>query len=172
MNRTQKTLNLYPNNETMIFSNGTQETQAEVIKRKITELGSALFFTESASLLQLPTHVVMTTDMDAEGNIWFAIPKPVQQIEEFEKEIPAKMDFFKKGNACFVKVTGKAHLITDKNEIDNAAGLSEEMRERMKAAGCIAVKVKIQDTEFTDNTPKPSKSWIHASTMQLSSWFF
>ncbi|HZE85237.1 MAG TPA: hypothetical protein VE035_13075 [Puia sp.] len=156
----------------MIFSNATQETQAQMIKRRILELRSALFFTESASLLQLPTHVVMNTEMDEEGNIWFSIPKPAQQIEEFEKEIPAKMDFFKKGNAFFVKVTGKAHLITDANEIENAAGLTIEIRERMKEAGSIAVKVKIQDTEFIDNTPKPKQNWIKSSTMQLSSWFF
>ena len=156
----------------MIFSNGTQETQAEIIRRKIIELRSALFFTESASLLQLPTHVVMNTEVDEEGNIWFSIPKPAQQIEEFEKEIPAKLDFFKKGNAFFVKVTGKAFLITDAAEIENAAGLSEEMRGRMKEAGSIAVKVKVQDTEFTDNTPKPKQNWIQNSRMQLSSWFF
>src|SRR5258708_7088174 len=110
----------------MIFSNATQEkeTQAAFIRSKISELRSALFFTESASLLQLPTHVVKDTEMDEQGNIWFAIPKPAQQIEEFEKEIPAKMDFFKKGNALFVKVTGKAHLITDASEIENGAGLT------------------------------------------------
>lgn len=156
----------------MIRTNTAQETQTETIKNKILALRSALFFTESASLLQLPTHVISDTEVDEKGDIWFVIPRPIQHIEAFDKEIPAKLDFFKKGLSFFVKVTGKAFLITDQAEIENAAGLSAEMQERMKDARSLPVRISIQDTEFIDNTPKPSKSWIHSTSMQLSSWFF
>src|SRR5258708_33563719 len=96
------------------------------------ELQSALFFTETASLLKLPTHIVSDVEIDILGRIWFVIPKPVQQIEEFEKEIPAKLDFFKKGKDFFVKVKGKASLITDTAAVKKSLGLSAEMHGRMK----------------------------------------
>lgn len=149
-----------------------QELETEIVKTKIRELGSALFFTESASLLQLPTHVITDSEVDEEGQIWFVIPKPPQRIEEFDKEIHAKLDFFRKGKMFYVKVRGKAFLITDPAEIKDNIGLSEEMRERMKNDQSIAVKVKIQDTDYIDNTPKPSQSWLRSSRTQLSSWFF
>ena len=149
-----------------------QEAHAEMIKNKIAELRSALFFSESASLIQLPTHVVSDTEIDEKGDIWFVIPKPVQHIDAFDKEIPAKLDFFKKGLSFFVKVTGTAFLITDQAEIENAAGLSAEMRERMKDVRSLAVRINVQDSDLIDNTPKPTKNWLHSTSMQLSSWFF
>ncbi|HWK04652.1 MAG TPA: pyridoxamine 5'-phosphate oxidase family protein [Puia sp.] len=148
-----------------------QELQTGVLKSKIMELQSALFFTESSSLVKLPTHVISETEVDAEGQIWFVIPKPAQHIEAFDKEIPAKLDYFKKGNDSFVKITGTAFLITDAAEIVNTS-LSADMHSKMQNDQVIAVKVKVQVSELIDNTPKPTKSWFQASRSQLSSWFF
>jgi len=165
----QKT-NLYPNTE--IMTTELQELQTGALKSKIMELQSALFFTESSSLVKLPTHVISETEVDAEGQIWFVIPKPAQHIEAFDKEIPAKLDYFKKGTACYVKVKGTAFLMTDTAEIESNTALSAEMRSKMKNDQVITVKVRIQDSELVDNTPKPAKSWFQASRSQLSSWFF
>lgn len=148
-----------------------QELQTGVLKSKIMELQSALFFTESSSLVKLPTHVISESEVDAEGQIWFVIPKPAQHIEAFDKEIPAKLDYFKKGNDSFVKITGIASLITDAAEIENTS-LSADMRSKMQNDQVIAVKVKIQVSELIDNSPKPTKSWFQTSRSQLSSWFF
>ncbi len=158
----------------MLTTIESQELQTGLVNSKIMELRSALFFTESASLLKLPTHVISdVAGIDKDGQIWFVIPRPVQQIEAFEKEIPAKLDFFKKGVSFYVKVKGKAILIKDLAEIDGEEEIAAKVRERVKNdRTVIAVKVKIQDTEFVDNTPKTSPGWMRASRMQLSSWFF
>jgi len=34
------------------------------------------------------------------------------------------------------------------------------------------MKVRMQETELVDNSPKPTKNWFQASRSQLSSWFF
>lgn len=154
------------------MNTASQELQAGLLKSQIMELQSALFFTESSSLVKLPTHVISETEMDAEGQIWFVIPKPAQHIEAFDKEIPAKLDYFKKGTDFFVKVTGTAYLITDAAEIESNDSLSADLVAKMKNDQLIAVKVKIQVSELIDNTPKPTKSWFQASRSQLSSWFF
>ena len=142
------------------------------LQSKIMELQSALFFTESNSIVKLPTHVISDVELDNEGQVWFVIPKPAMHIEAYEKEIAAKLDFFKKGKEFFVKIKGVAYLQTDLSEANANAALSAEMRERMSDPAVIVVKVKMTETELVDNSPKPSMNWLQASRSQLSSWFF
>jgi len=133
-------------------------------------LQSALFFTESKSIVKLPTHVISDVELDSDGQIWFVIPKPAMHIEAYEREIPAKLDFFKKGKDFFVKIRGIAYLQADTAEAN--AALSEEMRRKMNDETVIAVKVKVENTDMVDNSPKPSQNWLQMSRSQLSSWFF
>lgn len=145
----------------------TQEQEISILKSKIQELQSALFFTESKSIVKLPTHVISEVEMDGEGAIWFVIPKPAMHIEAYDREIPAKLDFFKKGMDFFVKIRGIAYLQTDAAE-----GLSAEMQQRMSDEAVILVKVKIEDADLVDNSPKQAQNWLKMSRTQLSSWFF
>lgn len=149
----------------------TQELEQEMmVQRKIMELQSALFFTESASIIKLPTHVISEVEIDEEGNLWFAIPKPVQHIDAFDKEIPAKLDFFKKGLEFFVKVRGTAHLLIGADDISSE--VSAEMRERMLDERSLGVMVRVAEMELIDNSPKTTQNWLQSSRSQLSSWFF
>jgi len=162
---------MYPKMKIMTFAN-SQELQAGVLKSKINELQSALFFNESNSIVKLPTHVVSDVELDSEGQIWFVIPKPSMHIDAYDKEIPAKLDFFKKGKDFFVKVRGTAFLQIELDEANANAELSDEMKAKMNDEAVIAVKIKIQEFDLVDNTPKPSQNWLQASRSQLSSWFF
>jgi len=146
--------------------------ETATLQSKIMELQSALFFTESTSIVKLPTHVISDVELDNEGQVWFVIPKPAMHIEAYEKEIPAKLDFFKKGKDFFVKIKGVAFLQTDLMEANTNTALSAEMRERMSDPAVLAVKVKLTETGLVDNSPKPSTNWLQASRSQLSSWFF
>jgi len=146
----------------------TITTEMQTLKSKIMELQSALFFNESKSIVKLPTHVISDVELDSEGSIWFVIPKPSMHIEAYDKEIPAKLDFFKKGTDFFVKVRGTAFLQTE----INGETLSAGMRERLTNADVILVKVQVQESELVDNSPKPKQNWLQASRSQLSSWFF
>jgi general stress protein 26 len=149
-----------------------QESEMDVLKSKITELQTALFYTESVSPVKLPTHVITDVEVDNEGRIWFAVPRPTMHIDAFEKEVLAKLDFFKKGKDFFVKVKGVATLLTDAAMINSYEGVSADMREKMSDEKSIGIMVKIEDTEFVDNTPKPSQNWLQSSRSHLSSWFF
>jgi hypothetical protein len=134
------------------------------------ELQSALFFNESTSIVKLPTHVISDVELDSQGQVWFVIPKPAMHIDAYEKEIPAKLDFFKKGRDFFVKIRGIAYLQTDLQEAK--AMVSAGMYERMSDEQVIAVKVAVVESSLVDNTPKPAQNWLQASRSQLSSWFF
>src|SRR6185312_11899173 len=150
------------------MTSATVTTEMQTLKTKITELQSALFFNESKSIVKLPTHVISYVELDSEGSIWFVIPKPPMHIEAYDKEIPAKLDFFKKGTDFFVKVRGTAFLQT---EISGEL-VSAEMHERLASADVILVKVQVLESELVDNSPKPKQNWLQASRSQLSSWFF
>ena len=149
-----------------------QDEMMMMLKSKISELQTALFYTESLSPIKLPTHVISDVEVDMEGNIWFAIPRPTMHIDAYEKEVIAKLDFFRKGKDFFVKVKGVATLLTDAAAINGCETLSAEMKEKMTDDKSIGIVVKIEDKQFVDNTPKPTQNWLQASRAQLSSWFF
>ena len=46
------------------------------LKRKLSELNSALFFAEGDSLFKLPNHLVTEMEINDDGEIRFVIPKP------------------------------------------------------------------------------------------------
>lgn len=166
-----KKLNLYPTTKAMTTVTAQQQ-EMDVLRSKITELQSALFYTESASPIKLPTHVISGVEVDSEGRIWFAVPRPTMHIDAYEKEVAAKLDFFKKGKDFFVKIKGVATLMTDAATINGYETLSAEMKEKMTDEKSIGIMVSIEDKEFVDNTPKPSQNWLKVSRSQLSSWFF
>lgn len=149
-----------------------QQQEINVLKSKITELQTALFYTESVSPIKLPTHVITDVEVDMESRIWFAVPRPAMHIDAYEKEVLAKLDFFKKGKDFFVKVKGVAVLLTDAATVNGFETLSAQMKEKMNDDKSIGIMVKIEDIHFVDNTPKPSQNWLQASRSQLSSWFF
>ena len=74
------------------------DTQQKFLHERIINLGSAIFFNLSESVLKLPTSIVRIIHVDDYGYIWFFMQKPQQQLNEFEKEFPVKLDFFRKGD--------------------------------------------------------------------------
>jgi general stress protein 26 len=149
-----------------------QELEMNVLKSKIMELQSALFYTESHSPVKLPTHVISDVEVDTEGRIWFTVPRPAQHIDAFEKETPAKLDFFRKGKDFFVKVRGVAILMADAKTINSYESLSDDMKKKMTEKGSMGIMVKIEHTDLVDNSPKSAQSWLQSSRSHLSSWFF
>ena len=94
-----------------------QEMSLAFLGEKMKELENALFMSESNALVQLPTHIVRITEVDEEGNIWFIIPRPTQVMESFGNEMPAKLDFFKKGKDFYIKIAGKATIVHSAEEM-------------------------------------------------------
>jgi len=138
------------------------------LQKKIIELQSALFFPDNDSVLKIPTHVINAAEVDEEGQIWFMIPKPTQQIHEFDREFPAKLDFFRKGKGFYLKIQGKASIID--NSDDSQGSLPEGMREKLENEQLVAIKVKVQSADYFENVPRPSSNWIQNSTSHFMNW--
>ena len=146
--------------------------QLSFLKEKIQEIGSAIFFNLSESVLKLPTSIVETIKVDDFGLVWFYIQKPKQDLREFDKEFPVRMDFFKKGKNCFLQVEGKAWMVNDPEEINTLNILSEE--EKAKSNNMVLVKVKMLKAEYheTGNANRTAKnSWWQNAVSNVYTWF-
>ena len=66
------------------MANMATNQQLNFLQEKIQEIGSAIFFNLSDSVLKLPTSIVTTLKVDDYGYVWFFIQKPRQSLKEFE----------------------------------------------------------------------------------------
>jgi len=146
-----------------------QDLPLAFLTEKIKELENALFMSESNALVSLPTHIVRITEVDGEGNIWFIIPRPTQVVESFSKEMPARLDFFKKGKEFFLKISGVAMIAWSAAEM-NGAILNQEFTRAFERENVVAVKVKVESCEYVEKTAKPSTNPLIYVGSQVYNW--
>jgi len=142
----------------------------KLLKRKLSELNSALFFAEGDSLFKLPNHLLTEMEINDDGEIKFVIPKPVQDIEAFDKEFPARLEFFKKGIGYRLKVQGKGEIIEDSAEIENWLTASESRQEKARNEAMIMIKVMVKYVDYTGNISH--SSFPSRLKSQLTEWLF
>jgi len=143
--------------------------QLNFLQEKIQEIGSAIFFNLSDSVLKLPTSIVSTLKVDDYGFVWFFMQKPKQSLKEFETDFPVRLDFFKKGTNYFLQVTGRGWVVTDPEEMYALETLSEETR-RMAMYEMVLVKVKIMKAEYYEKTTARLSWWQNVANTVLA-WF-
>jgi hypothetical protein len=140
----------------------------KLLKRKLLELNSALFFAENDSLFKLPNHLVTEMELNEDGDeIRFAIPKPAQDIEAFDKEFPVRMEFFKKGIAYRLKIQGKGSIIEDAAELENWLAVSPTRQEKVKNEPTIMVKVAVKYVDYTGNINSSFPTRLKMAGMQI-----
>jgi general stress protein 26 len=146
--------------------------QLSFLQDKIRDIGTAIFFNLSDSVLKLPTSIIQSLKVDDLGFIWFYMQKPKQELREFDKEFPVRLDFFRKGKNYFLQVVGKARMVDDPEEINSLDALSEEEKSGMK--DMVLIKVKMLKAEYheTGNAVKAAKSsWWQSAMSSLYTWF-
>lgn len=143
--------------------------QLNFLQEKIKEIGSAIFFNLSDSVLKLPTSLVTTLKVDDYGFVWFFIQRPRQQLKEFETEFPVRLDFFKKGKSCYLQVMGKGWVVTDPEEMNAFVHLPEEAKQ-VARQDMVLVKVKIMRAEYYE-TRTSRQSWWQSAVNTVTTWF-
>ena len=143
--------------------------QLTFLQDKIREIGSAIFFNLSDSVLKLPTSIVSTLKVDDYGYVWFFVQKPKQTLQEFETEFPVRLDFFKKGVNCFLQVMGKGWVVNDPEEINAYVTLPEDIK-NINDGQMLLVKVKIMKAEYYDHRTAARNSWWQNAVGTFSAW--
>ncbi|HUQ67025.1 MAG TPA: pyridoxamine 5'-phosphate oxidase family protein [Flavitalea sp.] len=151
------------------MANMATNQQLNFLQDKIKEIGSAIFFNLSDSVLKLPTSIVTTLKVDDYGYVWFMIQKPRQVLQEFESEFPVRLDFFRKGNSSFLQVNGKGWVVADPEEMNSFVSIPEEARQAA-ASQMVLVKVKIMKAEYYE-TKTTRHSWWQSAVSSFSTWF-
>lgn len=123
------------------------------LKSKVMDLRQALFFSDSYSVLKFPVSIVTVLDVDDVGQIWFLVRRPAQHINEFEKEIRARLALYKKGKEFYLNVTGRAYLVTDPEEITHADGIDTESK-KLAVTTMVLIRMCTTSIEYSE-TPKP-----------------
>jgi len=144
--------------------------QLQFLQEKIQEIGSAIFFSQSDSVLKLPTSIVTTVKVDDYGYVWFFIQKPKQQLREFEHEFPARLDFFRKGIHSFLQVNGKGWVVTDP-EAMGSLELSPAQVSLVTRHDMVLVKVKILKAEYYETRTAGRQGWWQQAVNTVAAWF-
>jgi len=144
--------------------------QLTFLQEKIREIGSALFFNLSESVLKLPTTIVTTLKVDDFGFVWFFVQKPMQNLKEFEKEFPVRLDFFRKGSGCYLQVNGKGWVVADPEEMNSFVTLPEVAR-GVAMDEMVLVKVKIMRADYYETRTANHQSWWQNAVNMVTAWF-
>jgi len=142
--------------------------QINFLRNKITEIGSAIFFNESDSVLKLPTSIVTSLTVDDYGYVWFFIQKPRQDLRQFDNDFPVRLDFFKKGKDYFLQVIGKGWVVTDPEEMNTFFKQPEDAPQ--VSNDMVLVKVKMTKAEYYE-TRTGQGSWWRSAFSAFTTWF-
>jgi general stress protein 26 len=146
------------------------ETNLTFLQEKISDLRSALFYSLSNAVLKMPTTIVTALKVDEVGQIWFFVNRPMQNIQEFDKEFPARLNFFKKGKDFYLNIRGKACIVNDPEEVNGLVSVSDEVKEKALSQ-LVLVKVQIQTVEYMDKTPGEASGWLQSIRALFNRWF-
>ena len=145
--------------------------QLHFLQKKIQDIGSAIFFNLSNAVLKLPTSIVTTLKVDEFGYIWFFIQRPKQQLNEFEKDFPVRMDFFRKGKDYSIQIMGKGWVVSDPDELAGSIDLPEDVKQKALSQ-LVLVKVKMNSADFYENITGQKSSWLQSALSTLQELIF
>jgi general stress protein 26 len=143
------------------------------IEEKIMDLENALFFSLSDAVLKIPSCVIKVLRADELGQIWFVIPKPSQLIHAFDKTFPVKLDFFRKGRDYYMKIFGKAFLVNDPEEINNADCLHESVKQQALYNETVLIKVQMSHAEYVETAhgKGSTRTLLNQMKSKIYRWF-
>lgn len=132
--------------------------QIGFITTKIEELETAVLHSHSNSVLNIKSALVRTLQVDVNGNIWFTIHKPQQEITQFDKQFPVGLNYYKKGSDFFLNVFGVARIITDPEElacVDMYNHIKNEANSDQ-----ILVCVRIMNANYYEKESAKNTNWL------------
>ncbi len=146
------------------------ESDITFLKEKIHELRSALFFSLSDSVLRMPTTIVTALKVDEVGQIWFFINRPSQALHQFDKEFPARLEFFRKGKRFYIKINGKASIVDDPEDLNSVVSLTDELK-ATAMDHVVLMKVRILHADYFEKEIKPA-TWVQQMRNLYNKWFY
>jgi hypothetical protein len=86
------------------------------LMRKMSEIGTGLFYNFSENVMKTPTSIVQIRHSDREGNLYFDMPRPYRDMGGVEKSFFSKIQFFNRSCNMHVLADGYATILEDHDE--------------------------------------------------------
>lgn len=86
--------------------------------RKMTEIGTGLFYNFSEGIMKTPVSIIQIRNSDRQGNLYFDMPRPYQDMGGIEKSFFSKIQFFNRLCNMHVIAEGYATILDDKIECE------------------------------------------------------
>ena len=147
------------------------ELPVKLVKQKIEELQTALFFPEASSQTHIPNYVVEAAQTDDQGNIWFMISRPAIYLDLEEGKFPCRLDFFKKGKGFHLKIQGSALFVNQYALLPMDMGISN-LKQKMESGQAVAVKVMIEHADLFEIPSVTGKGKAQDGVNLFINWLF
>jgi hypothetical protein len=144
------------------------DTYLDFIRDRINEIRSAIFFNLSNAAFKLPTTIISVLKADKHGHIWFLLPFPEVRLEEEDKIFPARLDFYRKGKAFSLKVSGSANVILSE-EFEEFQEEFPYFKNEMSYNRLMLIKLKVGFVEYSERVIR-AKGWIENKLLQFLNW--
>jgi hypothetical protein len=131
--------------------------------RKMSEIGTGLFYNFSEGFIKTPTSIVQIHHTDRQGNLYFDMHRPFPDMGGVEKSFFSKIQFFNRSCNMHVMAEGYANILDDYDDeriyiqfhLTEAYGLLHRKRKWKGLSGWIQ---KMSDRLSKDYTREPD--WI------------
>lgn len=147
------------------------EKKLQFLSEKLQDLQTALFLNQSDAVLKIPAAIIQLIKVDEAAQIWFFIPRPTQNLSEFEKAFLSKVQFYQKGKDFFIKLKGKAYIVSDPEEINGLVEMNEDIKKTAMDAK-VLIKVRIEEIDYYEAKKKSRQPFLNRLTVQLQHLIF
>jgi hypothetical protein len=142
----------------------------EIIKEKIENIGSAIMYSMSDTVLRLPAQIVNTICIDDFGHLWFLVPRPAQNVALFDRIFPVKLSYFKKGINTSLSINGLGEMILDPEVINSADCVDDVLRAKARDISML-IRVKIEGVELFEPAARKNNVWAAVSNFFIETLF-
>jgi hypothetical protein len=139
------------------------DTNLHDIREKISQLKTAIMYSMSDELTQLPNSIVTALQVDDERQLWFTCPRPLLGMYEEGQCFPARLHFYRKGYFFHIEVSGKATIMN--------TSLYEELPISQSHTGDVMlIKMAMSSVEYTAPYEKKKKTRLETMVEQGFNW--
>lgn len=114
------------------------DSNLQFIREKIYKVRSAIMYSMSNELIQLPNSIINAVKVDEEGQLWFLCNKPSKPVVHCPQTFPVRLHFYRKGTFFHMEISGKAEIVNN-----NYVGSTEEDRP-------LLIKMNMVNVEYTE----------------------
>jgi hypothetical protein len=133
------------------------------IRKKIYQLRTAIMYSMSNDVCKLPNSIVTALEVDDEGQLWFACPKPLQEVSEYEESFPVRLHFYHKGILFHLEVSGKATIVEENFDEHNLQGFKPDDKHML-------VRMSMNAIEYTEPYGKRERSRLEMMLEKGYKW--